>query len=201
MTWGGVPACAQFQPAGISMRAASPATPQAMITGITPAFNRKSAPAAASPITSASGSSPCAGAEASHPCGQNTCHAKNSARLTMTPTTAAVIPESGAVNLSCPCVVSTSGPPARMNRNDGRNVKKVATQAPATPASASESGPNSARVQPPDEADERDHHDQRPGRRFAEREPVDHLHRREPRIASRPRPDRRTAAPHRRRRT
>ena len=36
----------------------------------------------------------------------------------MTPTTAAVIAVSGAVNRSCPCVDSTSGPPARMNRND-----------------------------------------------------------------------------------
>ena len=67
----------------------------------------------------------------------------------MTPTTAAVIPVSGAVNRNWPCVVSISGPPARMNRKLGRNVKYVATHAPAMPASASESGPNSAFVQPP----------------------------------------------------
>jgi len=34
------------------------------------------------------------------PFGQKTCHAKKTARFTMTPTTAAVIPERGAVNLS-----------------------------------------------------------------------------------------------------
>ena len=44
---------------------------------------------------------------------------------------------------------STIGAPARMNRNDGRNVKNVTTQAPATPPSASASGPATACVQPP----------------------------------------------------
>jgi hypothetical protein len=59
------------------------------------------------------------------------------------------MPVSGAVNRSWPWVVSTSGPPARMKRKLGRKVKKVATQAPATPASASASAPNSIFVQPP----------------------------------------------------
>jgi AraC-like DNA-binding protein len=35
------------------------------------------------------------------PCGQSTCQAKNSARLRITPTTAAVMPVSGAVNRAC----------------------------------------------------------------------------------------------------
>ena len=94
-------------------------------------------------------SSPRSGDVPFQPAGQNTCHAKKQARLTITPTTAAVIPDSGAVKRSCPCVVSISGPPARMNRNDGRKVKNVATHAPAIPASASESGPKGAFVQPP----------------------------------------------------
>ena len=34
----------------------------------------------------------------------------------------------------------------------------------------------------PDKADERNDHDQRPGRRFAERESIDHLRRREPAV-------------------
>ena len=45
--------------------------------------------------------------------GQNTCPAQNSARFTITPTTAAVIPVNGAVNFSWPWVVSISEPPAR----------------------------------------------------------------------------------------
>src|SRR5574340_332249 len=67
-------------------------------------------------------------------CGQKACQAKNTARLRITPTTAAVMAESGAVNFSSPRVASTSGPPARMKKNEGRKVKKVATAAPASPA-------------------------------------------------------------------
>src|SRR4030067_2443705 len=66
--------------------------------------------------------------------GQKVCQAKNTARLRMTPTTAAVMAVSGAVNLSSPRVASTLGLPARINRKDGRKVKKVATPAPAIPA-------------------------------------------------------------------
>ena len=90
------------------------------------------------------------------------------------------MPVSGAVNRSWPCVVSTSGPPARMNRKLGRKVKKVATHAPAMPASAQRLRPEQLLRPAADEADERDDHDQRPGRRFAQREAVDHLRRREP---------------------
>src|SRR5512144_1647692 len=86
---------------------------------------------------------------AGQPCGHSTCHAKNTARFTITPTTAAVMPLSGAVNRSWPCVDSISGAPARMNKKLGRNVKNVATVAPAMPASASDSAPNTCRVQPP----------------------------------------------------
>src|SRR5689334_13361471 len=83
------------------------------------------------------------------PAGQNTCQAKNSARLRITPTTAAVIPASGAVHRRSPWVDSTSGPPTRMKRNDGKKVKIVATVAPAQPASASASGPKEALVHAP----------------------------------------------------
>src|SRR5438445_189610 len=83
------------------------------------------------------------------PSGQKTCQAKNAARLRITPTTAAVMPVSGAVNCRLPCVDSTSGPPRRMNRKEGRKVKNVATAAPAHPASASASGPSTAFVQAP----------------------------------------------------
>ena len=64
------------------------------------------------------------------PAGHSTCQAKNTARLTTTPTTPAVMPVSGAVNLRSPWVAATSGAPQGMNRNDGRKVKKVATPAP-----------------------------------------------------------------------
>src|SRR6266481_824943 len=76
------------------------------------------------------------------PAGQNTCQAKNTARLRITPTTAAVIPVRGAVNCRFPCVDSTSGPPRRMKRKDGRNVKKVATSAPKQPARAERRDPD-----------------------------------------------------------
>ncbi len=67
----------------------------------------------------------------------------------MTPTTAAVMPVSGAVNFTSSRVASTAGPPTRMNRNDGRNVKIVATVAPATPANTKLPGPRISFVQPP----------------------------------------------------
>jgi hypothetical protein len=81
--------------------------------------------------------------------GQNTRHAKYTARLTITPTTAAVMAVSGAVSLASSRVPSTSGPPARMKRNDGRKVKNVATQAPATAAASSASAPSASLVHPP----------------------------------------------------
>ena len=68
------------------------------------------------------------------PCGQSTCQAKNSARFRITPTTAAVMPVSGALNLRSPWVVSMNGAPMKMKTNEGRKVKNVATSAPATPA-------------------------------------------------------------------
>ena len=100
----------------------------------------------------------------------------------MTPTTAAVMPVSGAVNLSCPCVVSTSGPPARMKRKLGRNVKNVATHAPAIAGQRQRVGAEHRLRPSADEADERDDHDERARRRFAERQAVDHLRGREPRV-------------------
>ena len=67
----------------------------------------------------------------------------------MTPTTAAVMAVSGALNLRLLRVASTSGPPTKMNRNDGRNVKKVATHAPATPAAKTLPTPKISFVTPP----------------------------------------------------
>ena len=65
----------------------------------------------------------------------------------MTPTTAAVIAVSGAFSRRLPCVDSMRGPPARMNTNDGRNVKKVTTHAAAMPVASGDAA--SACVQPP----------------------------------------------------
>ncbi len=67
----------------------------------------------------------------------------------MTPTTAAVMAVSGAVNLRSPCVLSTSGPPAKMNRNDGRKVNQVTRTAASAPAKRRASGPNGALPQAP----------------------------------------------------
>jgi len=65
------------------------------------------------------------------------------------PTTAAVMPASGATKRSSPCVVSMKGAPSRMKKKLGRKVKNVATTAPATPAAAAASGPSASVVQPP----------------------------------------------------
>ena len=83
------------------------------------------------------------------PCGHSTWYAKNTARFRITPTTAAVMAVSGAVNLSWPCVDSMTGPPARMKMKDGRKVKKVTTQAATVPARKRASAPKSCWVQPP----------------------------------------------------
>jgi len=81
---------------------ARPATPQAPMTAITPALNRNTATNAAVPMTSDTQSKPPANGAAAVACGQRTCHAKNRARLRITPTTAAVMPVSGAVNFRSP---------------------------------------------------------------------------------------------------
>ena len=59
------------------------------------------------------------------------------------------MPVSGAVYRNSPCVDSITGPPAKMNRNDGRNVKYVATSAAAMPAAGSRPGPNTSLAHPP----------------------------------------------------
>jgi hypothetical protein len=51
--------------------------------------------------------------------------------------------------LDPPCVVSMNGPPIRMNRNDGKNVKNVATLAPSAAPRNGESGPSTTFVHPP----------------------------------------------------
>jgi hypothetical protein len=53
------------------------------------------------------------------------------------------------VNFRSPWVASTSGPPIKIKRNEGRKVKKVATVAPAAPARNKASGANKALVQAP----------------------------------------------------
>ena len=58
----------------------------------------------------------------------------------MTPTTAAVMAVSGAVNFRLPCVVSTSGPRSRMKMNEGRKVNQVTRLAATAPAMKSFGG-------------------------------------------------------------
>src|SRR5688572_9743161 len=127
----------------MSHRKARPMTPQPRITGTTPRRAPNSATPAASAIKADIQST-----AAATPAGQNTWTAKYTARLSITPTTAAVIAVSGPVNNRLPRVASTSGAPAKMNMNDGRNVKNVTTNAPATPASAGDPA-IAAWVQPP----------------------------------------------------
>ena len=124
--------------------ATSPAVAQPASSGSTPTFQRSSATAAATAISAETPSK-----RPPKPCGHSTCQAKNSARFRITPTTAAVIADSGAVQPSLPWLASTSGPPARMKTNEGKKVKKVTTVAASAPPSSSASGPSTWRVQPP----------------------------------------------------
>ncbi len=71
---------------------------------------------------------------------------------------------------------------------------------PARAPRNSASGPEHLLQPAADEADEGHHHDQRAGRRLAQRQAVDHLRGRSATGAARPRPGRRRAAPRRRRR-
>lgn len=60
----------------------------------------------------------------------------------MTPTTAAVIAVSGAVKRISPCVLSISGPPAKINMNEGRKVNQVTKQAALAADRNNRSEPN-----------------------------------------------------------
>ena len=102
----------------------------------------------------------------------------------MTPTTAAVIALSGAVNFRSLCVVSMNGAPGHDCTKEGREENQVTTMAATAPARNWLSGPNAVRstfaAAAADEAHESDHHDQWPGRRFTQRQAIDHLQRRQP---------------------
>src|SRR5688572_28467205 len=65
------------------------------------------------------------------------------------PTTAAVMADKGAVNFMSPRVASTAGPPTRINRNEGKKVKNVATREPTTAPWTSASPPSGAWAQAP----------------------------------------------------
>ena len=62
----------------------------------------------------------------------------------MTPTTAAVMAVRGAVNFKSLWVLSTKGPPAKMNMNEGKNVNHVTSVAANAPARNKLSGPSRA---------------------------------------------------------
>ena len=70
------------------------------------------------------------------PSGHNRCCAKKTAKLTMTPTTAAVIAVSGAVNLRLFLVDSIKGAPINIKINEGKKVKNVTIQAAVMPAAS-----------------------------------------------------------------
>ena len=111
---------------------------------MTPTLKRNSATAAPAAIKADNRSN-----LPSNPWGQRTWWAKNMARFKITPTTAAVIADRGAVNPSLPCVASTTGPPAKMKMNEGRKVKKVTTVAANAPPRNRASGPDTSFNQPP----------------------------------------------------
>ena len=88
------------------------------------------------------------------------CTMKNRARLTNTPTTAAVMAVSGAVKWRLPWVLSTKGPPARVNKKRGQ--KSEPRHHPDCQRSAQK--PHVGH-----------HHDQWPGGRFPQSQTIHHL--------------------------
>jgi hypothetical protein len=130
--------------------------------------------------------------------GHSTCQAKKTARLTTTHHRGGDAGERRA-ELESPWVASTSGAPQRMNRNDGRKVKKVTTPPPRYPRAAADRAEDFL-GRGADEAHEGHYHDERSGRGVAERQAVDHLAAGEPAVVlHRALVDNR-ATPHRRRR-
>ena len=99
----------------------------------------------------------------------------------MTPTTAAVMPVSGAVNLILPCVVSINGAPRKIKTKLGRNERRDDERACGAGEEEAVSAEDlfSPRA---DKADERDDYDQRTGCGLAERKAIDHLRGRQPLI-------------------
>ena len=94
----------------------------------------------------------------------------------MTPTTAAVMPVSGAVKLQLP-VRGLDQRPAGEDEEEARQEREEGRDACAGDAGERQRIGAEQRLRPPaDEADERDDHDQRAGRRLAKGEAVDHLH-------------------------
>src|SRR3954469_12939321 len=69
-----------------------------------------------------------------------TCSANQTARLRMTPTTAAVIAASAPASGWLRRRSSMNGAPAKIQRNDGANTVQVAIAAPSTPASTGLNG-------------------------------------------------------------
>src|ERR1700730_5635574 len=104
------------------------------------------------------------------------CSANQIARLTTTPTTAAVIVESAALTALLSRRTSTNGAPRKIQRKHGMKVTQVASNPPSVPASIGESAPGRH------EAHELQDHDQRPRRRPRHPKPIEHLARFEPAV-------------------
>ena len=83
------------------------------------------------------------------PAGHSTGPAKNTARLAITPTTAAVIAVSGAPRRRSSRLASTRGAPARMNPNDGTKVNHTVTRVAARAAGQLPAVPSRPVFQPP----------------------------------------------------
>src|SRR5277367_898850 len=67
--------------------------------------------------------------------------ANQTARLRITPTTAAVIAENAAFSALLPRNVSMNGAPRNIHRKQGVNVTQVASKPPSVPASIGDSAP------------------------------------------------------------
>lgn len=139
------------------------------ITCVTFHFNLKSANAAATAIRAAGISIP-----PFAPSGHTVCQIKNSPRLTMTPTTAAVMAVKGAVKPALLWVVSINGPPASTKMKDGRKVNGHHAGGNGAADKQHIRAKNGMGI-PAHKSDKRDHHNQRAGRGFSQRQPVHHL--------------------------
>lgn len=92
----------------------------------------------------------------------------------MTPTTAAVMAVKGAVKPALLWVVSINGPPASTKMKDGRKVNQSPCRRQRRRRQTAYPRQNGMGI-PAHKSDKRDHHNQRAGRGFSQRQPVHHL--------------------------
>jgi len=113
------------------------------ISGITPTLKRIQRPAPA-PTPNQPRLQVETAAEARRP--EHVEREETAPKLTITPTTGAVMPASGAVNFSCPCVLSMNVRRSRMKPNEAGSGRRWPPRPPRRRPRTGPRGPNSARL-------------------------------------------------------